>query len=154
MPTLFQTNWAKGINPSPNPGFAGELVAQRFAFTWVAGIIVNDIIEMGQVPGGCRVVDCILDADDIDINGAPTVTFDVGIFTGEAGSNDSARVCNAVFFAASTVGQAGTTARPTLKTAFRDVATAAARGIGLKCTAVCATFAAGEVGLTVLMTSG
>jgi hypothetical protein len=63
----------------------------------------------------------------------------------------AARTCGAEFFAASTVGQAGTVARPTVKGAFRVAPTAKDRSIGVKVLLQAATPAAGVIGLTVLV---
>lgn len=153
MPTLIQSDVAKGIEPMPYPSHAGTVVAKRATVTSPVTAAANDIFEMVPVPVGFRVVDVILDADDLDTNGAPTITLDVGFMSGTPGDNDSARTVGAEFFSASTVAQAGGLVRPTLKTAVRDAPTSAERAIGVKVNAAGTTKAAGTIGLTVLLAS-
>lgn len=150
---LLQSNAAKGIESIPYPSQAGEVVSKRYTVAvgaTGAGSALNDIIELAQIPAGCRVVDMILDSTDLD-TGGPTITLDVGIMSGDFGVDDAARTCGAEFFAASTVAQAGTAARPTLATAFRTGVTSNHRSIGVKIAAAATTPAAGTIGLTVLV---
>ncbi len=148
---LIQSKSAQGIIGVPIPAFAGAATAFRFSHTLSANPSVNDILELACIPANCRVIDVILDSDDLDTNGAPTLAYDVGVMSGDFGVNDAARTCGAEFFAASAASQTGAVARPTIKTAFRTTTTSKDRSIGLKFTAVAATFAAGEIGLTVIV---
>lgn len=153
---LHQSDTAKGRIPIAYPSLAGQAVTQRFSFavtTAIAGA-AGDIIEIGAIPAGCRVTEIVLDADDLDTNGTPTITLDVGIMSGEFGQNDDDRTCGAEFFSGSTVAQAGGVARPTLKTAYRDTASTSVRSIGVKIAAAAATAAAGTIGVTVTCVSG
>ncbi len=147
---LIQTAVAKRQIVPPFPETAGQVCAMRFSYAFASAPSANDIVELGVIPAGARVVDMILDTDDLDSNGSPTMTFDVGIMSGNFGDNDAARTCGAEFFSGSNAPQSGAVARPTLKTAFRTAATQADRSIGLKVAAAAATFVAGSVGLTVL----
>ncbi|MFC3074910.1 hypothetical protein [Shinella pollutisoli] len=149
--TLIQSKYAKGIAPIAYPSVAGGVVAMRFAHTIAAAMQVGDILELGVIPAGTRVVDAILDCDDIDTDGAAAVSFDVGIMSGDVGADDGARTCGNQFFSGSTIGRAGGVERASIKTAFRTAAAAADRAIGVKCTAAAAAFAAGQIGLTVLL---
>jgi hypothetical protein len=145
-----QSDAAKGLVPIAYPSYAGCAVSQRFSFAVPAGgLAAGDIIELGCIPPGCRPVDVILDADDLDSNGAPTLALDVGLMSGEWGDADDTRTCGAEFFSASNVAQAGGLARPTLKTAVRVAASDKARSIGVKIATAAATAAAGTIGLTV-----
>ena len=153
MPTLIQSNVAKGNEAMPYPSQAGLVVAKRVEVTVPVTAAANDIFEMLPCPTGFRPVDMILDSDDLDTNGAPTITLDVGWMSGTPGDNDSTRTVGAEFFSAATVGQTGTTARPSLKTAFRQTVSSAERSIGIKVNAAGTTKAAGTVGLTVLFAS-
>lgn len=146
---LIQSDWAKLTKSSPYPSIGGGVVAQRFSVDVTAAqMVLNNIIEMGPIPPGCRPIDMILDSDDID--SVTSAALDVGIMSGTFGDNDAARTCGAEFFAANTVGQAGGSARPTLKTAFRVASTQTVRSIGVKFQAAPATPVAGTIGLTVL----
>lgn len=148
---IIQSNWAKGIIAIPYASFAGVVVAQRFFISVTAAqLALNNIFELAPIPVGHVPLNMILDADDLDTNGAPTITLDVGVMSGDWGSQDQARTCGAEFFAASNVAQAGGLARPSLKTAQRVAANAGApRSIGVKVAAAPATAAPGDIGLTV-----
>lgn len=149
--TLYQTPVAKRQVVAPYPDCAGDVVATRFTYAFGANPSVGDIIELGVLPAGLRVIDMILDSDDLDTNGAPTMAFDVGFMSGDFGVNDPARTCGAEFYSGSNVAQSGASGgHPTLKTAYRTSPVQYDRSIGLKVTAAAATFAAGTVGLTVL----
>lgn len=150
---LIQSKYAKGIVSVAYPSIAGAAVAQRFSHVLAAALAVGDIIELAAIPAGCRVVDVIFDSDDLDTNGAPAMAFDVGIMSGGFGDENPARTCGAEFFAASNVAQAGTVARPTLKSAFRTTPSTIDRSIGIKCTTAAATFQAGQLGLTVILST-
>ena len=151
MPTLIQSDVAKGLISMPYASLSGSVVSKRATVAVPATAAANDIFEMIPVPGGHRVVDVILDSDDLDTNGSPTITLDVGFMSGTPGDNDSARTVGTEFFSASTVAQAGGVARPTLKGALRDTPSDAERAIGIKVAAAGTTKAAGTVGLTVLL---
>ena len=118
-----------------------------------AGYALNDIIEMGVVPAGCRVVDMTLDSDDLDSNGTPLITLDVGIMSGTWQDNDAARTCGDEFFDGSTAGQTGVVARMSEATGFQLAKSNTERSIGLKIAAAAATDAGGVVRLTVLLAS-
>lgn len=146
---LIQSKYSKGLIVPPYPAFAGGVVAHRFAHTFTATPALNDILELALIPAGARVVDMILDSDDLDSGTA--LLFDVGIMSGAWQLNDNARTVGAEFFSGSNVGQAGTIARPTLKSAFRTVRTQADRSIGVKIATAATGFINGEIGLTVLI---
>lgn len=120
-------------------------------YTTVSGIIVNDVIEMCVLPAGYVPIDAILATEDLDSNGTPLVTLDLGVISGTPGVVDSARTCGNEAFAASTVGQSGGTASPT-KAAFALLAPDTVdRSIGLKVAAAAATLVVGaNIRLTVI----
>ena len=64
------------------------------------------------------IADAILICDDLDSNGSPAITLDVGLLTGTVGDATNSRTCGAEIFSASTAAQTGAVARPTLKTAL------------------------------------
>lgn len=149
--TLIQSKYAKGTIPIAYPSLAGAVSAMRFSHSIAAALVVGDIIELGVIPTGTRVVDIIMDSDALDTNAAPTFAWDVGIMSGAVGDDDPTRTCGNQFFVASDVSRAGGVARPAKAAAYRTAPSSNDRSIGLKCTAAAATFAAGEVGLTVLL---
>lgn len=151
MPTLIQSDVAKGLITMPYPSLSGSVVSKRATVTSPVTAAAADVFEMVPVPAGCRVVDVILDSDDLDTNGSPAITLDVGFMSGTPGAADSARTVGQEFFAGSTVAQAGGLARPTLKGAVRDSASSSERAIGVKIAVVAGTKAAGTIGLTVIL---
>lgn len=151
--SLIQSKYAQGIVALAYPSIAGAVTAMRFAHTLSSAPSAGDILELAQIPAGCRVIDMVLDSDDLDTNATPTIALDVGIMSGDFGVDDGARTCGAEFFSGDTVAQAGGTSRPSLKTAFRTSKTSKDRSIGVKFATGAATFAAGTIGLTVLVST-
>lgn len=127
------------------PDCAGDIVRNRYVIdlseTPLKGVTLQagDIIDLGPLPANYRVMDVILDSDDLDSNGSPTLAFDVGIMSGKVGDTVSSRTCGAEFFSTSDLAQAGGVARMSLKTGFRVEPTGADRSIGLKVTTAAAT---------------
>lgn len=140
------------------PDCAGDLVVNRYeldlASTPLKGVTlgVGDIIDLGPIPANTRVIDIIIDSDDLDSGGSPALAFDVGVMSGTVGDTATARTCGAEFFSGATVAQAGGVVRPTLKTAFRVEPVASDKSIGLKITAAAATQAtSGKLAVNVIV---
>ena len=146
---LKRSDYAKGSLVAPNPGFSGVAVTHRFTMLIPANAQVGDIFEVAAIPPGCRPLDIVIDADDLDTHGTPTIAFNVGVMSGNYGADDDTRTCGAEFFAASQVARTGGVAQPSLASAYRVPVNAKARGIGIEITTAAATGAAGTVGLTV-----
>ncbi|HRO00343.1 MAG TPA: hypothetical protein PLX43_02375 [Nitrobacter sp.] len=147
---MLQTDYAKGGIIAPTPDNAGEVVSYRAEIDLATSdLTLNNIIEMGPLPGDCDLVDVILDTDDLD-SGTAAITLDVGIMSGDFGVSSGSRTCGAEIFSASTVAQAGGVVRPTLATAFRIARSHVDRGIGVKIKAAPDTPQAGTLGLTVI----
>lgn len=133
------------------PACAGSVVVNRYEFDVTAALAGGDIIDIGVLPANCKVVDAILESDDLDSNAAPTLAVDVGVMSGEVGST-GARTCGNELFAASNVAQAGGIARTTKKEAFRIAPAANDRSVGVKVTAAAATHQAGKIVLNLFIT--
>lgn len=146
---LIQSKYAKGIIIPPFPAFAGAVVAHRFFHDFASAPALNDILELAVIPAGARVVDMIVDCDDMDSGTA--LLFDIGIMSGAWQENSGSRTVGAEFFSGLNLGQAGGIARPSLKTAVRTVRTGADRSIGVKIATAAGTFVAGQLGLTLLI---
>ena len=150
MATFYQTNTGKGTHPMPS-GSESDVLSVRAEFSLSGALVINDVIEALILPADHVPVDFILDSDDVDTNGAPAVTYDVGVMSGTPGVKDLARTVGTEVFSASTLGQAGGVARPTLTSAFRIAPSAADRSIGILIHAAPATSATtGKIGLTML----
>lgn len=146
------SKFATGALPTVTGDCAGDVVsADYFMDVTAAQIVAGDIIDLGPLPAYHTVSDAILIPDDLDTNGAPTLTLDVGIMSGTPGDTTSVRTCGAEIFSASTAGQTGVVARPTLPSAFKILPTELDRSIGVKFLAGAATAAAGRVRVRVFM---
>ena len=86
-------------NP-PGVGDSKALKCVTGVFTLTAALALNDVLQSPVLSQGSTIVDVMLITSDLDTNGTPLITLDVGI------GGDTAR-----FIAASTVGQAGGVAR-------------------------------------------
>ena len=152
---IIQSTAAKGTDNIPFPAYAGEVVAKRYSIAVTAAqLALNNIFELAPLPGGLVPRDFILDTDDLDTNGAPTLTLDVGLMSGVWGDRDQARTCDDIIFDGTNIAQTGGAARPTLKTAFRIGQANNHRSIGVKVATAAATAAAGTIGLTVFYVAG
>ncbi len=149
MSIIHQSDFAKGIKDVPYPANAGQVCAARFAMAVPSTLALNHIIELGVIPAGCRVVDAVLDVDDLD-TGSPAIVIDVGIMTGTVGDAVFAnRTCGDELFDGITTAQAGGVVRPTLAKALRTGRSNVERSIGVRVMTAAATPATGVIGLTV-----
>lgn len=131
-----------GRRPVQTPAGA-EVLAQRATIDLVAADLdANDAGAVGILPAGCVPVGLTYDSDDLDTNGAPTITASVGLMT--ADGNDLATV----WVAGITASQTGTAAVLTSTALMRVAPAAVDRKFGIKFTAASATKAAGTVGIT------
>lgn len=153
MPVVTAVSqFSKGVLPTTTGSCANEVVSQDYFIDLTAAqLVLNNIFDLGVLPAFHTIADAILICDDLDSNGTPLITLDVGLLTGEVGDATNSRTCGSQIFAASTAAQTGAVARPTLKTAFNILPTGANRSIGLKIAAAPATAVAGRVRLRVLM---
>lgn len=91
--------------------FVGATPGNTMTFYWEVSISAAaanlDAFVFGTVPKGFRLTGATLEATDIDTNGSPTVTINIG------DSGDADRI-----FAASTVGQTGTLSSALATTGF------------------------------------
>lgn len=146
MASFLKSDWTKGKRATP-VGVAGEVLCETFIYNLAAALVINDKIEIGVLPANARIVDGLIDTDDLD-TGTPAITLDVGIMSGTVGDADLARTVGTELFAASTVAQAGGMARTTL--GQRSTPTALDRSIGILVKAAPATgTATGTIRLTV-----
>ena len=159
---LLQGDTPLGNRPVPTPSTAAETTAAVFEYKFAAGktASVGDIIEIGVLPAYAIPVDAHLDVDDLDTNGTPTITLDVGLMSGQVGAllNDdaSARTIGSEFFAAATQAQAGGFARMTKSPKAITADNTKDRSIGVKLAAGAATFnaAGGTIRVVVFFRQG
>lgn len=103
-----------------------------------AALTTSDTLNFFDLPPNARVISATLEATDLDTNGAPTLTLNIG----DSGSATR-------YFSASTVGQAGTAAAASAVAGLHYKTTAKTRIVGVPA-ANAATGAAGSVYLSIL----
>lgn len=146
------SNFSKRILPVCAADCAGNVIVQDYYIDVTTGqLTLNAFFDLGVLPAGHTVSDAILIPDDLDSNGSPAVTLDVGILTGTVGDSTSDRTCGAEIFSASTAAQTGTATRATLKSSFIILPTDADRSIGVKVAAAPATAVAGRIRVRLFM---
>lgn len=84
-------------------GEGHEQVVRSETFNLSAALVINDTIDFFRIPKGARVNFVEMISDDLDSNGTPLITLNLGL-KGGTGTE---------FFSASTLGQAGGLARST-----------------------------------------
>jgi hypothetical protein len=103
-----------GRYPVSGVGMGGRVSKhERGSFALTAALAINDTIALFSLPPRARVTGGFIKSDDLDSNGSPTITYNVGI-TGTAN----------LFWAASTAGQAGTVDRNMAATGMDYITTA------------------------------
>lgn len=125
---LKQSAWAKGNQQAKRPQTAGAVHVQRFIYTVFSAadaLLANDIVEIGELPPFCRIVDAKLYT-----NGTMTaVTADVGMLSGEYGDLDNARTVGKELFEAADLTAM---ARLVKSDALKIDSIEGSRGIGVK----------------------
>jgi hypothetical protein len=135
---LKQSKTALGQIPVVS-ALSARLVGIPFEYVTDATLATGDIIEMGPIEAGVKPFNVHLYAEDLDTNGAPTITLSVGILN--AAKTDIDAAATSTWIAASTVGQTGGVVSATTANAYLSGATAATRKLGVKVVAGPATFA-------------
>ena len=147
-----QSDFAKGICDLATPECAGQTITHFLKYTIpAAGLPLNDIIELGVVPAGTKVVDMTLHSDDLDTGS--TLALDVGLMNGTWQDPDQSRTVGAEFFSADAVAQAGGSSRMSLASGFNVAKSDSDRSIGVKIQAAATGAQTGEIRLNVLLAS-
>jgi|SRR5579875_2289452 len=77
--SYYSTQEAAGIAAVYGPGAFIETFSFALADTQGgAGFALGDTLELVQIPANCALIDFHLDCPQLDSNGAPTVTLDLG----------------------------------------------------------------------------
>lgn len=136
----YTAEQAKPYWPIINETIAGGLRAVRGVYVLSGALALNDIIQMCVLPAQHVLVDCILDTDDLDTNGTPTISLSVGV----------PGVANALI-SSSTVGRTGGVARLDQVAGLRLTASDNDTVVQITVSATPATSATtGTIGLTLL----
>lgn len=138
MATYSATNYA--TTPASSHGFANNVKVLKATVACAAAPATTDTINFGYLPANATVLLGVLESTDMDTNGAPTLTINVG----DSGSASR-------YFSASTVGQAGTlsSAIATTGHAYKTTAKTLITGVAAN---NAATGAAGTLYLTLFYT--
>jgi len=134
----YSSSQVAGNIPLSHHGMGGTLKCAYATVAVPSTIATTDTINFCDLPAGARVVLVAIEADDLDTNGTPTITINVG----DAGSATR-------YFSASTVAQAGTLSTATAVAGAGFLNTAKTRVVGVL-QANPATGAAGNIYLSVL----
>lgn len=97
MPTYSARNLTPNRNANPGHGMANNLKVLEYSITCTAAPTTSDPLQFGYPPKNFVLLRAVLEADDLDTSGSPTITLNIG----DAGSASR-------LFAAATVAQAGT----------------------------------------------
>lgn len=160
MTFATKNDYISGRNPVPTDA-GSRVVAARFAQAVAAGeMTLNALGNIAILPAGCVPVGLIVDSDDLDTSGAPTIAWAFGVSNAAVSNNvqgvtptdiSSATVDGGAAWATGvTTSQAGGQAQFYSKAMSRVMPVAYDRYIVAKSTTAAATGAAGELGLTLL----
>jgi len=141
---LLKSNIATGVKPVQTP-ISGLLAKMLYDYVTTTALAAGDIIDLGPIPEDLAPVDCMLVAEDLDTNVAPTITLSVGIL------NDDKSDLATTLISTSTVGQAGGVARATTNSTYLSGASSSERHLGIKVAAGPATAAAAGKKLAVVL---
>jgi len=92
------TAQASGLSQTPTPQAAGQCLVAYASVAVTDQLASADLIRFFYLPKNAKIVHAVLRATDLDTDGTPAITIDVGWSGSAAG-----------LFSNSTVGQAGTT---------------------------------------------
>ena len=125
---IVQSLWAKGNQQSKRPQTAGAVHAQLYSYDASAGLLAADILEIGELPPGCQIVDAMVFTEGTFTG----LTADVGLMSGTYGDTDAARTSGSEVF-----NDADLTAftRLVQKSTLLIAPSVAARGVGVKVSA-------------------
>jgi hypothetical protein len=139
---MATSNQLTALRPTVGPGIGGHSIrVLRATIVLATGdLVLNAVHQAFDMPPNFAVFGGAIWATDMDTNGSPLLTFDVGI-TGAA----------TTFFAASQVGRAGTASEALAVTGYGYTTTAKTRVI-VTVSAAAATAAAGTLNVVLFGT--
>jgi len=121
---IWQSKIGKRQEAVPSVYAAGEFTTQRATFTFSSTFaFATDVLELGVLPAGCRVVDAI--ALPESLNGNITI----GLMSGTVGDPDAARTVGAELWSATAM--ASTPLRLALLTGWNIAPSTGHRSIGM-----------------------
>lgn len=140
---LFRSAAGLRQQTAPMPFQAGDKMVVDFFYSFATvGLLTTDKLELGLLPAGCQICDAILMPESLNGNAS------IGMMSGEAGLNDSARTIGAELWSAQAV--ASTPIRLALLTGFNLAKATVDRGIGYTTSADIVAGAGKQVTLRVM----
>jgi hypothetical protein len=134
----YKSKTAAGQVPVISLDDAG-VIGIPYEYVTTGALAAGDIIVMGPIEPGVKPFDSFIVTDDLDTNGAPTITLSLGILN--AAQTDLDAAATSTWIAASTVGQTGGIGRATTANTYLCGASTTERTLGIKVVAAPATSA-------------
>ena len=147
--SLYQAREVMGYRPTPNARRTGATTTVRGLVIPTVALVLNDQMEACILPADHVPVDLYYDTDQLDTNGSPLITLNVGIMTGTPGDNVNARTIGTEFFSADTTARTGGMARLARRQGVRILPAPFDRSIGITVAAAAATAVASLTSLSV-----
>lgn len=72
---------AESRRPAKTVTGAGQLTINDGEYTVAAALVINDIVFIAKLPARHVIVDFLLDVTDLDTNGTPLASIDVGVYS-------------------------------------------------------------------------
>lgn len=132
------TNSAQSRLAAPGHGLGGNVKVSYGEVAFSGTITTSDSATILNLPVGAIVLGAVLESDDLDTGGSPSITLNVG----DAGDADR-------YFAAATVAQSGASSTAVAVTGLLWTVTAGNTAVVVAVAANAATSAAGSVRLAV-----
>jgi len=121
----IQTKYTNGKLPMPIPVAQEKLVQKVTLAITAAQLLANNVFAMLVLPADCVPVGYVLRAGDLDSNGSPAITLDLGVVNStNDGISTSAVNGGAKWVSGSTLAQAGGLLLHTASAAAYDVLSA------------------------------
>lgn len=134
----YQSTIVTNRAPAPT-AYHSDVVVQKGIVPLSAAVAANDIAEACVLPAGHVLCDSVFESDDLDTNGTPTVSWNIGLMSGTVGVADAARTVGTQLASASTLSRTGGMERLASRAALGILPVDVDRSIGLKAAGAAAT---------------
>ena len=119
MASTFKSAYVLAAQPPVTGDAAGDDVTVRYSYSLSAALVVNDIIYMGDLPPNHVPARLVVDSDDLDTNGTPTIVLQAGILNTALTDIDTTKSGGTEWLGTGTVAQAGGTVTAAAKSFYR-----------------------------------
>ena len=105
---IIKSSTVLGTTPAPQVLDATPMTVNETVSLIAAQSAINNVVELAILPAGCVPISYVLDLDDLDSNGTPTITADLGIINAaETAVSTAAADGGAKWLTANTAAQNG-----------------------------------------------